>query len=137
MSAYPVYIHREADGTASGFFPGVPGCYFAGDSVTECLLDARSALDAHFELLVEDGRGIPEPTTMDQHLYEEECVNGFWAIVSIDPTRFEGPVKRVQVTLPALLLDRIDRFVDAHHEEYESRSGFLASLARNELRRTA
>lgn len=30
---YPAYIHEDDDGTASGFFPGVPGCYFAGDTV--------------------------------------------------------------------------------------------------------
>ena len=83
MSAYPVYIHMSANGEASGFFPGVPGCCFAGNDITECLLDAKSALIAHFELLAESGRDLPEPTTMAQHLNEDECANGFWESVSI------------------------------------------------------
>ncbi|WP_256140875.1 type II toxin-antitoxin system HicB family antitoxin, partial [Escherichia coli] len=29
---YPAYIHSVPDGSASGFFPDVPGCYFAGDT---------------------------------------------------------------------------------------------------------
>ena len=31
---YPAYIHSDPDGSASGFFPDVPGCYFAGDTLT-------------------------------------------------------------------------------------------------------
>ncbi len=27
---YPAYIHSDSDGSASGFFPDVPGCFFAG-----------------------------------------------------------------------------------------------------------
>lgn len=27
---YPAYIHTDRDGRASGFFPDVPGCFFAG-----------------------------------------------------------------------------------------------------------
>lgn len=30
---YPAYIHSDPDGSASGFFPDVPGCYFAGDTL--------------------------------------------------------------------------------------------------------
>lgn len=31
---YPAYIHSDPDGSASGFFPDVPGCYFAGDTLS-------------------------------------------------------------------------------------------------------
>lgn len=30
---YPAYIHSDPDGSASGFFPDVPCCYFAGDTL--------------------------------------------------------------------------------------------------------
>ncbi|WP_204302329.1 type II toxin-antitoxin system HicB family antitoxin, partial [Serratia marcescens] len=32
---YPAYIHSDSDGSASGFFPDVPGCFFAGDSLDD------------------------------------------------------------------------------------------------------
>ncbi|MCF6551324.1 type II toxin-antitoxin system HicB family antitoxin, partial [Escherichia coli] len=50
---YPAYIHSDPDGSASGFFPDVPGCYFAGDTLDNAFQDARSALAAHFETLCE------------------------------------------------------------------------------------
>ncbi|SUI84818.1 Uncharacterised protein family (UPF0150) [Serratia quinivorans] len=59
---YPAYVHSEHDGSASGFFPDVPGCYFAGDTLDRAFEDAKSALDAHFELLSEDNQSIPTPT---------------------------------------------------------------------------
>jgi predicted RNase H-like HicB family nuclease len=51
---YPAYVHSDYDGSASGFFPDVPGCYFAGDTLDKAFEDAKGALDAHFELLSED-----------------------------------------------------------------------------------
>ncbi len=36
---YPAYIHSDPDGSASGFFPDVPGCYFAGDTLDNAFQD--------------------------------------------------------------------------------------------------
>lgn len=35
---YPAYIHTDHDGRASGFFPDVPECSFAGDSLDGAFL---------------------------------------------------------------------------------------------------
>lgn len=130
---YPVYVHQDPDGSASGFFPGVPGCYFAGDSFEEALADAARALDAHLELLAEQGEAIPEPTAIHQHQNDEDCAGGAWGLVNIDISKFEGKAQKINITLPELLIAKIDEYVKAHGE-YGSRSGFLAMAARHEMK---
>jgi hypothetical protein len=40
---YPAYIHTDRDGRASGFFPDVPGCFFAGgDQYAAILWQSRA-----------------------------------------------------------------------------------------------
>lgn len=131
---YPVYIHQDDDGTASGFFPGVSGCYFAGDSFEEALADASSALDAHFELMAEGGADIPRPTAIADHKHDEECTDGVWALVDLDTSKYEGKSQKINITLPEILIAKIDSYVKTHSGEYGSRSGFLAIAARHEMK---
>lgn len=79
---YPAYIHTESDGSASGFFPDVPGCYFAGASLDDAFADAQSALDAHFELLSEDNQPIPRPRAVAVHLAKN--AESFEGAVAVD-----------------------------------------------------
>lgn len=131
---YPAYIHAEPDGSASGFFPDVPGCYFAGDSLDQTFQDAKSALDAQFELLSEENQAIPRPQTVSFHLAQgNDALNGGqWLLVDINMDKFDGRAERINITLPHRLLNRIDALVQ-QHPGYGSRSAFLAAAARNEL----
>lgn len=131
---YPAYIHAEPDGSASGFFPDVPGCYFAGDSLDQTFQDAKSALDAHFELLSEENQAIPRPQTVSFHLAQGNGAlnGGQWLLVDINMDKFDGRAERINITLPHRLLNRIDALVQ-QHPGYGSRSAFLAAAARNEL----
>lgn len=81
MSKYPAYIHKDSDGSASGFFPGVPGCYFAGSTLAECVEDGKVALEAHLEYLREDGMEIPEPYEEKDYENDPECQGGEWVII--------------------------------------------------------
>ncbi|CAI6197990.1 hypothetical protein DJICPGNB_17945 [Escherichia coli] len=38
---YPAYIQSDPDGSSSGLFPDVPGCYFAGDTLDYAFQDAE------------------------------------------------------------------------------------------------
>ncbi len=134
---YPVYIHKSDDGSASGFFPDVPGCYFAGETIESALEDAKSALAAHFEFTLDEGLEIHEAKPVEAHMDDEDCQGGIWAGVLMDMARFDRKAQRVQITLPGDLLARIDSFVKANGDEYASRSGFLADVARRELVRHA
>jgi len=48
------------------------------------------------------------------------------AVSAVDPSKVEGKAKRVNITIPERLLDRIDVVA---HAQGESRSGFLVHAA--------
>lgn len=133
---YPAYIHQDKDGSASGSFPDVPGCYFAGDSLEEALNDAAGALDAHLELLTEKGQEIPKASSVMDRVKnnDPEYQDGMWASVLINTIKFMGKAERINVTLPHLLVEKIDKTV-GKDPRYTSRSQFLAEAARKELAR--
>lgn len=134
---YPAFIEIDHDGSASGWFPDIEGCTFAGDNIEDAYTDAKSALDAHFELLSEKGFEIPEPTSQQEHLSraKDDYQNGLWLFVDVDMDKYDGRAERINITLPHRLLHRIDTLVKAN-PEYGSRSGFIAAAARKELQKT-
>ncbi|ECF2366343.1 type II toxin-antitoxin system HicB family antitoxin [Salmonella enterica subsp. enterica serovar Mountpleasant] len=134
---YPAFIEVDKDGSASGWFPDVPGCIFAGDTIEETYADARSVICAHFEVLCDKGIDIPVPHNIEQHVTAEpdDYSNGRWLYVDVDMDKFDGRAERINVTLPRRLLDRIDATVK-QHPAYGSRSAFLATAARNELQKS-
>lgn len=54
-----------------------------------------------------------------------------WAVVEVPVERYFGPAEKLNITLPRLLLAKIDEYARAHGE---SRSGFLAETARAAMR---
>ena len=134
---YPAFVEIDKDGTASGWFPDVPGCIFAGDNMEDAFADARSAIDAHFELLSEKDLPIPAPQALKEHVKNDPdgYTEGLWLYVDVNMDKFDGRAERINVTLPHRLLERIDSTVK-HKPEYGSRSAFLAAAARNELHKS-
>lgn len=131
---YPAYIHADPDGSASGFFPDVPGCFFAGDTLDDAFQDAQEALTAHFELLCETQETLPGPGSVEAHLesHPADYVGGQWLLVDININQFDGRAERINITLPKRLLTKIDHFV-REHPDYSNRSAFLAEAARRVL----
>jgi predicted RNase H-like HicB family nuclease len=56
----------------SGHAPDVPGCVSAGDTLEEMASMMREALEFHLSGMLEDGEAIPEPTTTDVELKDED-----------------------------------------------------------------
>lgn len=133
---YPAFIEIDNDGTASGWFPDVDGCIFAGDTIDEAYTDAKGAIDAHFEVLAESGIEIPTPKTMKEHMATDssQYSGGQWVLVWVDMDKFDGRAERINITLPHRLLHQIDSAVKSK-PEYSSRSGFIAAATRKELSR--
>ncbi|WP_222889262.1 type II toxin-antitoxin system HicB family antitoxin [Enterobacter sp. C2] len=131
---YPAYIHADADGSASGFFPDVPGCFFAGDTLDDAFQDAKEALTVHFELICEIGETLPGPGSIEAHLksHPADFTDGQWLLVDININQFDGRAERINITLPKRLLTKIDHFV-REHPDYSNRSAFLAEAARRVL----
>ncbi|MDH1012494.1 type II toxin-antitoxin system HicB family antitoxin [Pseudomonas nicosulfuronedens] len=129
---FPVVLHKDPDSDYGVTLPDVPGCFSAGCTVDEALDNAKEALALHFEGLVADGEGLPQPQAIDQHLNNPDYAGGVWAVIEFDVTPYLGKAVRFNATLPEHLLQRIDDRV-SKDQRYSSRSGFLATAALREL----
>ncbi|MCB1764659.1 MAG: type II toxin-antitoxin system HicB family antitoxin [Candidatus Competibacteraceae bacterium] len=111
--------------------PDLPGCFSAGDTLDEAVDQAREAIDFHCQALIEDGGTIPTAHNLTEHQADPEFAGWIWAVVEVPVERYFGPAEKINITLPRLLLARIDDHVRARGE---TRSGFLAEAARAAMR---
>lgn len=124
---YPIVI--EAGNNSHAFsvvVPDLPGCYSAGDTLDEAVDNAKEAVELWLETVIDDGGAIPEPRTLTEHQANPEFSGWIWAVVAVDLAQLSDKAERVNVTLPARVLRRIDAAAKAAGE---SRSGFIAHLA--------
>lgn len=134
---YPIVIEPgDADHAFGVVVPDIPGCFSAGDTFEDAVIQAREAIEGHLELLCEDGSEIPQATDVQAHMSNSDYAGWVWALVEVDITPFLGNSQKVNVTLPEVLIKRIDDTV-ARQPNYKSRSGFLAQAALHELGRLA
>jgi predicted RNase H-like HicB family nuclease len=121
---YPIAIEpgdkRHAFGVA---VPDLPGCFSAGDTLDEAIDNASEAIQLWLETVIDDAGAIPEPRSIAEHQRNPEFAGWVWALVSVDLAQLSDKVERVNITLPARVLRRIDA---AAKEAGESRSGFIA-----------
>ena len=126
-----VVLHSD-DGQRYGVtVPDLPGCFSAGDSIDDALESVKEAIELHFEGLLEEGQDMPVIASISQHQNNLDYVDGVWAVVDIDTSAFEGEAEQIDITLPKLLLKRIDDYTQAKHL---TRSVFLAEAARAAMR---
>lgn len=111
--------------------PDLPGCFSAGDTLDEAFENAKEAIDLWCETVIEAGGMIPSGKTLAEHQANLEFVGWVWSIVEVPVERYLGPAEKVNITLPKLLLTRIDEYAKAHGA---TRSGFLAQAARQAMR---
>lgn len=125
-------IEPGTDTTAFGVVvPDLPGCFSAGDTLDEAFENAREAIDAHLEAISEEGGAIPVPVPLALRQADPEFAGWIWGVVDVDVTRYEGKAEKINITLPARLLARIDAWAQSRGM---SRSGFLADAARAAMR---
>jgi hypothetical protein len=73
---------------------------FRGDSIDDALDNVREAIELHLEGLIEDGEEIPTTKPITEHEGTGEFTDGIWAIVDIDPMKFERKAEKINITLP-------------------------------------
>ena len=128
---FPVVLHTD-DGVRYGVIvPDLPGCFSAGDTFDEALDSVREAIELHLEGLIEEGGDVPVPRAIAAHRANPDFVNGVWAAVDIDVSRYEGKAEEINITIPRRLLVKIDEYAKSHGS---TRSGFLAEAARAAMR---
>ncbi len=130
---YPIAIEPgDADHAYGVAVPDLPGCFSAGDTLDEAIDNAKEAIELWLETVLDDGGAIPEPRSIAEHQANPDYAGWVWAVVGIDLAELSDKVERVNITLPARVLRRIDK---AAKEAGESRSGYIARRALMESRR--
>ncbi|MEO5336930.1 MAG: type II toxin-antitoxin system HicB family antitoxin [Magnetospirillum sp. WYHS-4] len=122
---YPAIIESGEEPGFAVFFPDLPGCVSAGDTLEEAFSEAMEALALHLAGMAEDGAPLPDPTP----LAEVRAEPGI-RVAAIVPVPAEAPGRtvRTNITIDANLLAQIDALAT-------NRSAFLADAARRELAR--
>lgn len=132
---YPIAIEPGDETHAFGVIvPDIPGCFSAGDTLEEAYANVKEAIAGHLELLVEMGEEVPLPTSMENHRNNPDFTNYgmFFGVVDVDITHLLGKSEKINITMPAYLIKRIDDFVSTHRE-YKNRSSFLAKIAADKI----
>lgn len=106
--------------------PDLPGCYSAGDTLDEAMANAREAIELWLETVIDDGLPVPQPKPLAAHQANPEYAGWIWAVIGVDLASLSDKVERVNITLPARVLRRIDQ---AAKQAGETRSAYLARRA--------
>ena len=109
---YPVAVWVNS-GVYSAEVPDLPGVVTEADSIEE--LEAMCELD--------DGRAIPLPGDIENHLQNKDHQDCAWMLVDIDMSKLSDKTERLNICLPSRALRRLDSLAA---KAGESRSGFLA-----------
>ena len=125
---YPIAIEPGDEAHAWGVVvTDLPGCFSAADSGVDAAIDnAREAIVAWIEAVMDAGGVVPAPSGIETHRARPEFDGWIWAVVEIDPALLDDKVERVNITLPRRVLARLDARA---HAAGETRSGYIARLA--------
>ena len=127
-----IAIEPGTETTAFGVVvPDLPGCFSAGDTLDNAVDNAREAIDLWCETVIEDGGDVPVAKSLAEHQSNPDFAGWIWAVIEVPVERYFGPAEKLNITLPRLLLAKIDEYTRAHGE---TRSGFLAEAARRAMR---
>lgn len=110
--------------------PDLPGCFSAGDTMDEAMENARQAIDQQIEIMIEDGATVPTPRPLSALQSDPEFAGWVWAVVDVPVEKYLGPAEKINITVPRLMLTRIDEYAKSHGM---SRSGFLVEAARSAM----
>ncbi|GAB3495183.1 type II toxin-antitoxin system HicB family antitoxin [Curvibacter fontanus] len=124
---YPIALEAGTDSHAYGVVvPDLPGCFSAGDTLEEALANAKEAIELWLEVAIDEGSALPEPRPLAELQRKREFKGWTWAVVTVDIATLSDKTERINITLPARVLRRIDQAAKAAGE---SRSGYIARRA--------
>lgn len=130
---YMGVVERGLNGSFGVYFPDLPGCVSAGDSLEETVAGGQEALELHLEGMAEDGLDIPEPsliTAFDPDEWPGSQVERIVMFPVDNPgakVEDSAPAVRINMTMNQRLLSRVDAVAQARGL---TRSGLLAIAAR-------
>jgi predicted RNase H-like HicB family nuclease len=123
---FTVVLHTD-DGLHYGVtVPDLPGCFSSGEGIDAALASVEEAIDAHVEILIDDGADLPVTQSVAVHQGNPDFAGGVWAVVEVPVEQYFGPAEKINITVPRRILARIDDHARRHGQ---SRSGFLVEAA--------
>ncbi len=120
---YPICIHQDNDSAYSATIPDFPGCFSAADEWKDLPAMIQEAIELYCD---GEDMGIPQPSTLNQLEGNPDYKDGQWVFIDIDTNKLNTKAVRLNISLPANLVVRIDEHASALGM---SRSGFLAKAA--------
>jgi predicted RNase H-like HicB family nuclease len=102
---YIAYLHKDRESDDGVSFPDFPGCVTAGSTLEEARRMATEALAFHIAGVRQDGRQIPEPSTLDD-LRNDPAMKG--AVAFLVGVAEPEKTVRFNVTARASQLSEID-----------------------------
>lgn len=116
LKAYPAVFESTGKDGYSVFFPDVPGCISGGDTLEEAMEMAREVLSLHVSEMINDGDPVP---TINLEQAKEEAKGCLLVMVEPNPAivarRTKDRAVRINISLPQLLLERVDRYAKTAH----------------------
>ncbi|MDR0490324.1 MAG: type II toxin-antitoxin system HicB family antitoxin [Oscillospiraceae bacterium] len=76
---YPATYEYEDNGTISVYFPDIDNCFTFGESIEECVCNAKECLELFVETELEGGKKLPKPSK-----YDDITGNKFLVIADIE-----------------------------------------------------
>lgn len=114
LKAYPAVFEETSDGGYSVFFPDVSGCISAGENLEEAINMAKEALSLHLSEMINDNEDAPLVNLANA---KEEAEGSLLMMIEPNPAIISRRTKehavRVNITIPQMLLERVDRYAKA------------------------
>lgn len=121
---YPVAVWNT-DGVYTATVPDLPGVITEADSIAELESAVKEAAAGWMECEIEDGRDIPLPTAIENHMKKPDYQDCLWLLSDFNMDAISDKVERVNITLPARVLRRLDALAKSAGD---SRSGYIAHM---------
>lgn len=96
---YPIVIHKDPDSDYGVTVPDLPGCFSAGETLDDALIQATEAIECHLEALILDDEPIPTSNPLEYHQNNPDYADGIWAVVTVDRAKLNGPELELPINL--------------------------------------
>jgi len=130
---YPIFIEIPTDDkTAFGaIIPDIDGAITAADTIEQLYPAANEVAHIMLEQLSNDNLPIPCPKSVVEHLNNPDLQGMHAGLIDIDIAPYLGKTEKINVTIPAKLIAKIDAYISKH--PFKSRSSFLTTAAFEKL----
>ena len=123
---FPIAIEIGSSTQAYGVVvPDLPGCFSAGDTLDEAMLNAEEAAAAWIDAALDSGEPIPSASELDALRDDPRFAGWSFGVVNVAKEIFENEPARVNVSLPRRVLARLDAQAKAAGK---TRSGYIAEM---------